>query len=56
MKSFIIYTLVVIAEVAIGLWVIAMLDLDMIPFLVGWNIGTVFTALNIYLRLTKKAS
>ena len=54
MKSFIIYTLAVTAAVAIGLWVIAMLDLDMIPFLVGWNIGTVFTALNIYLRLTKE--
>ena len=54
MKSFIIYTLAVIADVAIGLWVIAMLDLDTIPFLVGWSIGTVFTALNIYLRLTKE--
>ena len=35
MKSFIIYTLAVIAAVAIGLWVIAMLDLDTISFLVG---------------------
>ena len=54
MKSFIIYTLAVIAAVAIGLWVIAMLDLDTISFLVGWSIGTVFTALNIYLRPTKE--